>query len=163
MLARQTCGQGGDQWHKTLVNRILRGYVACAPMSDLPEEWVFLESAWRFALLLTGCHEGASKIFKDSVDELLRHPHPGDLERTRQLLFMIVRRRGLKYPARSELDGTPARLHGIAEPGRSALALLYLGNFPADDIQRVLNINERLLAEAIDAARSGLREERPAP
>jgi hypothetical protein len=38
-----------------------------------------------------------------------------------------------------------------------------IGNFPADDIQRVLNINERLLAEAIDAARSGLREERPAP
>jgi DNA-directed RNA polymerase specialized sigma24 family protein len=131
-------------------------------MSDLPEDWVFLESAWRFALLLTGCHEGAAKIFKDSVDEVLHHPHPGDLERTRQLFFMIVRRRSLKYPARSELERTPARLHRVAEPGRSALALLYLGIFPAGDIQRVLNIDERLLAEAVATARSALREERPA-
>ena len=57
-----------------------------------------METAWRFAFLLTGCHEGASKVFKDSVEELLRHPHPGDLDRTRQLFFTAVRRRGLKFP-----------------------------------------------------------------
>jgi hypothetical protein len=129
-------------------------------MSDLPEEWNFLKTAWRFAFLLTGCHEGTSKAFKDSVEELLRHPHPGDLERTRQLFFTVVRRRSLKCPARCELEGTAAKLHELPEPGRSALALLYLDALPAVDIQRVLNIDERLLAEAMDKARCALRERR---
>ena len=130
------------------------------PMSNLPEEWVFLKTAWRFAFLLTGCHEGTSKVFKDSVEELLRHPHPGDLERTRQLFFTVVRRRSLKFLARCELEGTAAKLHELPEPGRSALALLYLNALPAADIQRVMNVHERLLAEAMDKARSALRERR---
>jgi hypothetical protein len=129
-------------------------------MSDLPEEWNFLKTAWRFAFLLTGCHEGTSKAFKDSVEELLRHPHPGDLERTRQLFFAVVRRRSLKCPARCELEGTAAKLHELPEPGRSALALLYLDALAAVDIQRVLNIDERLLADAMDKARCALRERR---
>jgi hypothetical protein len=129
-------------------------------MSDLPEEWVFLETAWRFAFLLTGCREGASKVFGDSVEELLRHPHPGDSERIRQLFFTAARRRSLKFPARCELEGTAAKLHKLPEPGRSALALLYLNALPAVDIQRVLNVNERLLSEAMDKARSALRETR---
>jgi hypothetical protein len=129
-------------------------------MSDLPKEWVFLETAWRFALLLTGCHEGASKVFKDSVDELLRHPHPGDLDRTRRLFFTAVRRRGLKFPAHCELEGTAEKLHELPEPGRSALALLYLDALPADDIECVLNVDERLLSEAIDKTRSALREKK---
>ena len=130
------------------------------PMSELPEDWVFVETAWRFALLLTGCHEGTSTVFKDSVEELLRHPHPGDLERTRQLFFTVVRRRSLRFPARCELNGTAAKLHELPEPGRSALALLYLGALPASDIQRVLNIDERGLADVVDKARSALRERR---
>jgi hypothetical protein len=129
-------------------------------MSELPEDWVFVETAWRFALLLTGCHEGTSTVFKDSVEELLRHPHPGDLERTRRLFFTLVRRRSLRFPARCELNGTAAKLHELAEPGRSALALLYLGALPASDIQRVLNIDERGLADVMDKARSALRERR---
>jgi hypothetical protein len=129
-------------------------------MSDIPDDWVFLETAWRFALLLTGCYEGTSKVFKDSVDELLRHPHPGDLERTKQLLFTIVRRRSLKFPARCELDGTAAKLHKLPEPGRSVLALLYLDALPAPDIQCVVNLDERLLADAVDKTRSALREQR---
>jgi hypothetical protein len=131
-------------------------------MSDFPEEWVFLESAWRFAFLLTGCREGTSKVFKDSVDELLRHPHPGDLERTARLLFTVVRRRSLKFPARCELEGTGAKLHELPEPGRSALALLLLDALPAADIQAVLNIDDRLLAEAVDRARAELREKKAA-
>jgi hypothetical protein len=67
-------------------------------MSDIPEDG-FPETAWRFALLLTGCYEGTSKVFKESVDELLRHPHPGDLECTKQLLFTIIRRRVLSFRA----------------------------------------------------------------
>jgi hypothetical protein len=129
-------------------------------MSDIPDDWVFLETAWRFALLLTGCYEGTSKVFKDSVDELLRHPHPGDLERTKQLLFTIVRRRSLKFPARCELDGTAAKLHKLPEPGRSVLALLYLDALPAPDIQCVVNLDGRLLADAVDKTRSALREQR---
>ena len=129
-------------------------------MNDLPKECVFLETAWRFAFLLTGCREGTSKVFKDSVDELLRHPHPGDLDRVKQLLFAVVRRRSLNFPARCELQGTAAKLHELSEPGRSALALLYLDALPAADILRVLNIDERLLPETIDKARSALREKR---
>ncbi len=128
------------------------------PMSDVPEEWEFVETAWRFALLLTGCHEGTSTVFKDSVEELLRHPHPGDLERIRQLFFTVVWRRSLRFPARCELEGIAAKLHQLSEPGRSALALLYLDALPAADIQRVLNIDERLLAVALDQARCALRE-----
>jgi hypothetical protein len=139
---------------------ILARLCSILPMSDFPEEWVFLKTAWRFAFLLTGCREGTSKVFKDSVEELLRHPHPGDLERARQLFFTVVRRRGLKFPARCELQGTAAKLHELPEPGRSALALLYLDALPAVDIQRVLNIDGRLLAEAMDKARSALREKR---
>jgi hypothetical protein len=129
-------------------------------MSDIPDEWIFLETAWRFSLLLTGCREGTSKVFKDSVDELLRHPHPGDLERTRQLFFTIVRRRSLKFPARCELEGTAAKLHKLPEPGRSALALLYLDALPASDIHCVLNLDERLLADAMNKTRSALRGQR---
>jgi hypothetical protein len=130
------------------------------PMSDVPAEWMFLETAWRFAYLLTGCNEGTSKVFQDSVEELLRHPHPGDLERTRQLFFTAVRRRSLRFPARCELDGTAAKVHELTEPGRSALALLYLDALGAADIQRVLNIDERMLADAVDKARSALRQKR---
>ena len=129
-------------------------------MSDIPEDWFFLETAWRFALVLTGCQEGTAKVFKDSVDELLRHPHPGDLERSKQLFFTIVRRRSLKFPARCELEGTAAKLHKLPEPGRSALALLYLDALPASDIQHVLNLDERLLADAMDKTRSALRAQR---
>jgi hypothetical protein len=129
-------------------------------MSDIPDEWLFLETAWRFALVLTGCHEGTSKVFKDSVNELLRHPHPGDSERTKQLFFTIVRRRSLKFAARCELEGTAAKLHKLPEPGRSALALLYLDALPASEIQCVLNLDERLLADAMDKTRSALRGQR---
>jgi hypothetical protein len=139
---------------------ILTRLCSIRPMSDLPEEWVFLETAWRFAFLLTGCHEGASKAFKDSVEELLRHPHPGDLDRTRRLFFTAVRRRSLKFPARCELEGTAANLHALPEPGRSALVLLYLDALPTDDIECVLNVGERLLAEVMDKTRSALREKK---
>lgn len=71
-----------------------------------------------------------------------------------------VRRRSLKFPARCELEGTAAKLHKLPEPGRSALALLYLGALPASDIQCVLNLDERLLADAVDKTRSALREQR---
>ena len=138
----------------------LTGLCSIRPMSDIPEDWFFLETAWRFALVLTGCQEGTAKVFKESVDELLRHPHPGDLERSKQLFFTIVRRRSLKFPARCELEGTAAKLHKLPEPGRSGLALLYLDALPASDIQHVLNLDERLLADAVDKTRSALRAQR---
>ena len=69
-----------------------------------------------------------------------------------------LQRRSLRFPARCELEGIAAKLHQLAEPGRSALALLYLDALPAADIQRVLNIDERLLAVALDQARCALRE-----
>jgi hypothetical protein len=157
------CGialSGEDSIAQDTCEAILGRLCSIRPMSDIPDDWFFLETAWRFALVLTGCYEGTSKVFKDSVDELLRHPHPGDLERSKQLFFTIVRRRSLKFPARCELEGIAAKLHKLPEPGRSALTLLYLDALAASDVQHVLNLDERLLAAAVDKTRSALRAQR---
>ncbi len=58
------------------------GYEPSRPMSDVPDRWAFLQTAWRFACVLTGSPQGAAKVFKDAVQEILRQhgcrePRPG--------------------------------------------------------------------------------------
>lgn len=122
-------------------------------MSDVPHEWNFLESAWRFAAVLTGCEEGAAKVFQDSLEELLRHPHAGEPDRAGLLIYPILRRRCLKFPARCELTGFAARLHRQPEPARSALTLLFLDALPAENVQHVLGMNETTLATTLEQVR----------
>jgi DNA-directed RNA polymerase specialized sigma24 family protein len=87
----------------------------------------------------------------------LRHPHQVTRAIKRCSLQSPVAQ---PVPARCELEGTAAKLHKLPEPGRSALALLYLDALPASDIQHVLNLDERLLADAVDKTRSALRAQR---
>ena len=122
-------------------------------MSDTPKEWSFLPTAWRFALLLTGCHEGAQSAFAGTVEDLRRHPHVGDEERFVRLFYVTLRRRSLKFPARPELDGPLTALHRLPEPARSAVALHTLKAMAESDIQRVLEVDGKALAK--------LREDHP--
>jgi len=133
-------------------------------MTDVSHQWDFLESAWRLAFLLTGCREGADKIFREATAEVLKHPHADEAERAKSLLLAAVRRRSLKFPARCELEGAAASLHRLAEPGRSALALLYLNAATVPELQHVLQVEGWAVHEALEAARKALREQMtPAP
>ncbi len=126
-------------------------------MSNQPDEWDFLQTAWQFAHLLTGCEKGAAAVFDDAVAEVLKHPDGGDHERAKWLLFRAVRLRCLKYPAANELTGTAAKLHQLPEPGRSALAILCLDALDAEDIRRVLHLHDRELVLAVEKARAALK------
>ncbi len=130
-------------------------------MTSSPENWDYLNSAWRYALVLTGCREGAAKIFRESMDEVVRHPHPGDHERTKRLLFTVLRRRALKYPASCELTGALAVLHRQPEPDRSALALLCLNAFDAEGLHRVLDLDVASVAAAVERARGSVQGQIP--
>jgi hypothetical protein len=76
--------------HKTLVR--FREAVA-APDNDLPVKcFPETQALW---FLLTGCREGTSKVFKDSVEKC-SDPHPGATG-TSQALFLRPRRRALIF------------------------------------------------------------------
>lgn len=123
-------------------------------MSDVAEEWGFLKTAWRVAHTLTGCQEGASKVFQETVEEVLHHPSAGDAHRLPILFYTVLRKRSLRFPARNDLSGAAGALHRLTEPGRSAWTLLLLNALPADEIQPVLGLDERQLADAVDKARA---------
>jgi hypothetical protein len=116
-----------------------------------------LENAWRFAHVLTGCAEGASRVIDETLEEVRRHPHGDDEDRLAILFYTVLRRRSLKFPARNELSGRLAGLHGLLEPGRSALTLLCLNALPARELERTLTLDHRSLAEALEQARAALR------
>jgi len=154
---RGQVNRGRRRSDKTLVNGRREDYETRALMSNEPDEWDFLQTAWQFAHLLTGNEKGAAAIFDDSVAEVLKHPDSGDYERAKWLLFRVIRLRCLKYPAACELTGPAEKLHKLPEPGRSALAILCLDALDAEDIRRVLHLHERELVMALDKARAALR------
>lgn len=57
-------------------------------------------------------------------------------------------------PAALELA---ARFSRLPEPGRSALALLYINRFSVEEIAQILQLRVEMLADAADAARKTLR------
>jgi DNA-directed RNA polymerase specialized sigma24 family protein len=116
-----------------------------------------LENAWRFAHVLTGCAEGASRAFDEALAEIRRHPHVDEEDRFATLFFTILRRRCLKFPARNELAGRMAVLHTVPEPGRSALTLLCLNVLSSRELARVLSLESRALAETLEQSRASLR------
>lgn len=123
-------------------------------MSDVPAEWTFLSTGWRLALILTGSHEGASRAFQDTVVEVQRHPNTGDHHRLLILFFSTLRRRCLRVPASAtDLQGPIANLHRLPEPGRSALALVWLNALPAADLHRVIGVDDATLADALEKTR----------
>jgi len=126
-------------------------------MSDPAEHSHLLENAWRFAHVLTGCTEGANRAFDEALGEVRRHPHAEDEDRIARLFLTTLRRRCLKFPARCELTGRAAGLHRLLEPGRSALTLLCLNALSAREMERVLSINAKALADALEQARAAVR------
>jgi len=128
-------------------------------MSDVRAESGFLTGAWRFAYVLTGCHEGASKVFKDSLEELLRHPDADEPDRARPLLFNILRKRSLKFPSRCELTDSLAPLHRLLEPDRSARVLLSLDVLPPESLQHLLGVDHHFVANVSQQADAYLSQE----
>ena len=126
-------------------------------MSEAPEQWAFLSTGWRVAYTWAGCREGASKIFNDTVAEVLHHPGDGDLRTTITLFYTVLRKRALRYPARCELTGLAANLHGQPEPGRSAWTLLLLEALPSEDVEQILGLDQRRLAEAVQKSQDLLK------
>lgn len=126
-------------------------------MSDVPAEWTFLSTGWRLALILTGGREGASKAFRETVEEVKHHPNAGDHHRLEILFFSTLRRRCLRIPASSELTDLPLRLHQLEEPGRSALALVWLNALSINDLHRAVGVEDSILADAVEKARAQLR------
>ena len=149
-------------WQIALVKPPQESYLPSAPMSDVPAEWTFLKTGWRLALILTGNHEGASRAFSDAVEEVRRHPNAGDLHRLEVLFFSTLRRRCLRVPAANQLQGLVSALHQLPEPGRSALALIWLDAISADDLHRVVGVEDALLADALEKSRQQIRQNQEA-
>jgi hypothetical protein len=78
-----------------------------------------MRKAYVLAWVLTGCEEGASRVVKESIQEVGAHPAGSDLHKRSRLLMAAVRRRSLKFPARYELPPGLEALHKGLEPGRS--------------------------------------------
>lgn len=127
-------------------------------MSDVPAEWTFLSTGWRLALILTGGREGASKAFRETIEEVRHHPNISDHHRLEVLFFSTLRRRCLRTPASNELSGLSSRLHRLEEPGRSVLALIWLNAFPINDLHRIIGSDDVTLAEAVSKARAQLSQ-----
>lgn len=131
---------------------------------------------YRFAAILLRDPDLARKVTLETIEAAILKP-PGDAERLAVFLFLGVRRRALKTrgtttpPAapRTELppeaaavvpaaspEKITAALHALAEPGRSALALLLLDALEADQIAKLLGLAEAELATALHTARLAL-------
>lgn len=126
-------------------------------MSDVSAEWTFLATGWRLALILTGSHEGASRAFRDTVTEVGRHPNAGDQHRLEILFFSTLRRRCLRVPATNTLPGLAGTLHKQAEPGRSAIALIWLNALPENELHRVVEVEGHALALALEKTREQIQ------
>ncbi len=155
------------------------GWIAFRLMSERAEHWEYFQDLYRFAFVLTEDEDRAMRAVTASLEDALKRPRShGDLDRLLALLFKEVRGRVLK-DAPGAPDGRRAKgsalpegavagveagdlvavrtaIYGLPEPGRSALALLYLDVAEAEEIQRILGVTERDLAKLLEGARAEL-------
>lgn len=135
-----------------------------------------LTGIYRYAVLLTGAPREAQdvvlQVFADAAEKIHHFRNGKSCE---AWLVAKVRTRLLNRGPRdsappaaetaSSSSGSPdpaalefaARFSRLAEPGRSALALLYIGHFSVQEIAQILQLPLEMLAEAVDAARATLR------
>lgn len=126
-------------------------------MTSLPKEWRFLRAAWIYALVLSGNEASATEMVSKALGDVSARNDLVSSKRRRRLFFSILYREGQKCPQHTEADkNLPpglAGLHGIPEPSRSALALLHLRLFDADQIAVIIGKTEKELPEILASAR----------
>ena len=148
----------------------LAGSTVCVLQSHiLPTE--DLSVIYRFAVLLAGTPEVAQTAILETfaeAGEKIHHFRSG--KSCKAWLVAKLRSRLLKYPGNALTAATPTqdlnpqaleladRFSKIPEPGRSALALLYLDHFSAQEIAQILQISMEELLDAVDSARALLRQ-----
>lgn len=145
---------------------------------------VNLDQFYRFALLLSGHAKTAEQVLAAALGEM--QSHHGELRSTASRHSWLVTRirqecKRVNPPGaepgavpgliRMAEDGSSQvapllaieaylfarRFSGLAEPGRSALALFYLDLFPAAEIPGLLNMSWDRFCEVLTNARAGLR------
>ena len=126
-------------------------------MSQLTKEWRFLRSGWIYAFVLTGRQAAATELVSKALKGVAERNDLVSSRRKRRLFFAMLFREGQKIPRLSapEDESHPvlSRLHGIQEPGRSALTLLHLRLFDPDQIAVIIDKTEKQLPEILTAAR----------
>jgi DNA-directed RNA polymerase specialized sigma24 family protein len=139
-----------------------------------------LTGIYRFTVLLTGSPQAAQaamlEVFADGAEKI-HHFRSG--KSCEAWLVAKVRTRLLNKPlqpaaapenpgpapsAAGETDTAAlatlelaARFSRLPEPGRSALALLYIDCFSVQEIAQILQLPLEMMAEAVDSARCALR------
>jgi hypothetical protein len=129
-------------------------------MSNLPKEWRFLRAAWVYALVLTGREHAATGMVANALQDIANRHDVVSTKRRRRLFFAMLFREGEKKPrgaggGSANEDGL-AVFHRLEEPGRSAISLLYLHLFPAEEIADILGTSEKELAGILTRARAEL-------
>lgn len=138
-----------------------------------------LTGIFRYAMLLAGEPQAAQaavlEVFADAAEKI-HHFRNG--KSSEAWLVTKVRNRLLNKSLQPASTAVPAGDHApdaldfasrfsrLPEPGRSALALLYINRFSAEEIAQILQLRVEILAGAIDSARNSLRameSARPAP
>ena len=144
---------------------------------------VNLEQFYRFALLLGGDAKTAEQVLAAALTEMQKHLGQLRSTATRQAWLVSRIRQASPKPGkgsaaatvapvlvRTEEEGSEApqlltieaylvarRFSGLAEPGRSALALLYLDLFSPADLTKLLGLSWEQLCEVLTSAREELR------
>lgn len=127
-------------------------------MSHLPKDWRFLRMAWLYAVILSGSSNRAGELVDLVFKEIARRQDVVGTRRRRRLFFALLRREAGETPRLAEADfNGPSelfRFHALAEPGRSALTLLYFRLFTPDQLADVLAQPESALPDILAAARA---------
>ena len=122
---------------------------------------------YRFSLLLKGGEAAARRILLEMLSE--NAPRLAQLRNERsRLAFALKKLRGLclsnggsgagEKEGETAAPGFAERFSALPEPGRSALALLYLKVLSADDAATLLDLNPDDFSAALRKARALLRE-----
>ena len=114
---------------------------------------------YRFALLLTGDAATAERALIDVCAQFVPQMEAYRNSRNR-LAFCVgkIREHCLKkVPRAAEVaSGVVAHFRALDEPDRSALALFYLGIFPAQEIAAILSLSIEQLSEVLAHGRKSL-------
>ncbi len=144
----------------------------------MPDRDPWEQPLYRFAAVLLADPGHARAVVLETLEAAIaRPPACADADRLAMHLFREVRRRALALePAPDDPDSTSrdlpadaevtvkfaspvriaAALHSLAEPGRSALALLLLDELESDLVAKLLDLDRAEFAAALTGARAAL-------